>query len=112
MTVSASLQQSHLWRKKKVPSLTENMHLARNPEDTAYQYAQWLLDVGDGKFTAGDSSTLLSEEKQCGNTVESFLEATYPGVAHVKASDPLLDTQFSKQTILCVTMMWILSIVK
>ena len=70
VTVSASLQKSHLWRKIKVLSLTENMHLARNPENATYMYAQWLLDVGDGKLTAEDGSILLSKEKWCGDTVE------------------------------------------
>ena len=75
VTVSASLQKSHLWRKIKVLSLTENMHLARNPENATY--AQWLLDVGDGKLTAEDGSILLSKEKRCGDIVESLLEVTY-----------------------------------
>ena len=42
-------------------SLTKNMCLARNPENATY--AQWLLDVGDGKLTAEDGSILLSKEK-------------------------------------------------
>ena len=99
VTVSASLQKSHLWRKIKVLSLTENMHLARNPENATY--AQWLLDVGNGKLTAEDGSNLLSKEKWCGDTVESLLEVTYPGVAHVTAADPLLDAWFGEHTILC-----------
>ena len=99
VTVSASLQKSHLWRKIKVLSLTENMCLAGNPENATY--AQWLLDVGDGKLTAEDGSILLSEEKRCGDTVESLLEVTYPGVAHITAADPLLDAWFSERTILC-----------
>ena len=99
VTVSANLQKSHLWRKIKVLSLMENMRLARNPENAIY--AQWILDVGNGKLTAEDGSILLSKEKQCGDTVESLLEVTYPGVAHVTAADPLLDAWFGERTVLC-----------
>ena len=33
--------------------------------------------------------------------MESLLEVTYPGVAHITAADPLLDAWFSERTILC-----------
>ena len=84
-SVATSLQRSRLWRGIKILSLTENMRLSRNPEDV--NYAEWLLNIGDGKLTAEDCSITLSANKKCGDTVQSLIDATCPGISHIVPSE-------------------------
>ena len=98
-TVAACLRRSYLWADIKTLTLTENMRLARNPDDA--DYAEWLLKVGDGKLTAEDGSILLQEDKRCGNTVQSLIQAIYPGIHQIIASNLNQDQWFCDRTILC-----------
>lgn len=74
------------------------MCLARNPEDV--EYATWLLKVGNGQLTAEDVYILLSNDKKCGDTVDSLIQAVYPGISQLSVADNLHDQWFSDHTIL------------
>ena len=97
-TVGACLLRSPLWSNITVLHLTKNMHLAKNPEDV--EYATWLLKVGNGQLTAEDGSILLSNDKKCGDTVDSLIQAVYPGISQLSVADNLHDQWFSDCTIL------------
>ena len=83
-TVASCLLKSFLWRNIKVLHLTQNMRLSTDPDDAAY--ANWLLEVGNGKHTADDDSILLSDDKKCGDTVESLIHCIYPSIRSMNPS--------------------------
>jgi hypothetical protein len=78
--LSASLRNSYLWRHIKVYFLHQNMHLDCTPESEAW--AQYLLDVGAGKNSNAEGYVTLPQDMRCGDSLDSLIDAIYPGIAH------------------------------
>jgi hypothetical protein len=70
--------------------LKKNMHLDQTPESEAF--AKYLLEVGAGKNSNPDGTITLYPEMHCGDTVDSFMDAIYPGIAGVQNQMPILKT--------------------
>ncbi|XP_076884566.1 uncharacterized protein LOC143533780 [Bidens hawaiensis] len=63
--VNASLSSSHIWSNCKVLRLTKNMRLTVgcHPSDfqEAYQFANWLLELGEGKLGGHNDGNSIIE---------------------------------------------------
>jgi PIF1-like helicase len=64
-TVAASLQRTSFWKDVKVLHLTQNMRLlgqsermTRSEHSRAVEFADWLLQVGDGRVDLPDSQQI------------------------------------------------------
>jgi PIF1-like helicase/Helicase len=80
--VGACLQRSVIWKELSILKLTINMRLGQDP--TERNFAQWQLDVGDGKHTDDDCNITLPEYFRCAeNTLDSLVETIYPGIGHL-----------------------------
>ena len=76
--VNVSIQRSHLWEHVKLLYLHQNMRLDRGSAD-AQQFAQWLLEVGQGQNMIHDTQIRLPEHMTV-DDVESLIDSIYPGV--------------------------------
>ena len=93
--VAASLCRSGLWRSIQVLHLRVNMRLGQNAENA--EFAEWLLNVGNGIDLAEDNSIHFPEHMKCPeNTLDSLIQAIYPDLA----TRVLEDAFFLERTIL------------
>jgi hypothetical protein len=92
--LDASLRKSKLWRHVKMYFLKKNMRLDQTPESEAF--AKYLLKVGAGKNSNPDGTITLYPEMRCGDTVDSLIDAIYPGIA--EGAKP--DAYFKDRTLL------------
>ena len=92
--LNASLRNSRLWRHVKMFFLKKNMRLDQTPESELF--AQYLLKVGAGKNSNPDGTVTLYPEMRCGDTVDSLIDAIYPGI--VQGEKP--DDYFKNRTLL------------
>lgn len=77
--VGACLQCSSLWPDITILSLTQNMQLGDDPEES--DFAKWQLDVGHGRHTSQEGDIILPERIRCPeNTIESLIQAIYPDI--------------------------------
>jgi hypothetical protein len=85
--ISASLCRGKLWKDVEVHYLVKNMRLDRTPESD--EHAKWLLDIGAGRnYVEGTERVEIPEDMCCeNNTVESLIEATYPGIGQGHKED-------------------------
>ena len=78
--INASLQKSRIWRHVQLFHLTQNMRLVQSPENTAF--AQWLLDVGEGKGLSPEKTISLPRTMITPhNTLQSLTNLIYPDIA-------------------------------
>ena len=70
-----------------------------NTSQEEKDFAQWIIDVGHGRHTNLDCSTLLPERMRCGKNVASRINALYPGLATL-SQNARNDQYFLDQTIL------------
>ena len=61
----------YLWRNTHVYHLTENCHVINSSENATF--AQYLLDVGHGRYTETDGSITLPPGMHCSDTVEDLI---------------------------------------
>ncbi len=94
--IQACIQRSSLWQNVQILHLKENMRLGQTAADR--EYASWLQSVGQGLNTAPDGSIQLPPHMRCGNTVQSLIDAVYPGIRDPAAHLP---RYFMDRTILC-----------
>ena len=94
--ISASLCRGKLWQDITVHYLVQNMRLEQTADSA--RHAQWLLDIGSGS-NMDESETVEIPENMCcdGNTVESLISATYPGIGEGHKDDKY----FLDRTLLC-----------
>ena len=76
--LEASLRNSKLWRHVKVHFLRKNMRLDRTPESDVF--AKYLLDVGAERNSNPDGTVTLPAHMRCGDSVDSLIDAIYPGI--------------------------------
>ena len=62
--VNATVQRSYLWEHVEVLSLRQNMRLQQDGQD-AWDFAQWLLDVGHGHNHINESKVQFPEYRIC-----------------------------------------------
>jgi PIF1-like helicase len=78
--VGGCLQRSPMWRSITVLHLHQNMCLNTAVEAEA-NFAQWQLDVGQGKHTDEHGNISLPDLFRCReNTIDSLIDAIYPGI--------------------------------
>ena len=78
--VGGCLQRSPMWRSITVLHLHQNMRLNTAVEAEA-NFAQWQLDVGQGKHTDEHGNISLPDLFRCReNTIDSLIDAIYPGI--------------------------------
>ena len=78
--VDACIQRSQLWDHIDILKLQENMRLSVADPDTQ-GFAQWLLDVGNGRNMAGETqSEIKVPESMHAQDMEALIESIYPGV--------------------------------
>jgi hypothetical protein len=92
--LEASLRNSSLWAHVKMHFLKKNMRLDLTPESELF--AKYLLDVGAGRNSNPDGTVTLYPEMHCGDTVDSLIDAIYPGIA--EGAKP--DDYFKDRTLL------------
>jgi len=93
--INASLQKSRIWRHVQLFHLTQNMRLVQSLENTAF--AQWLLDVGEGKGLSPEKTISLPRTMITPhNTLQSLIDVIYPNIA----IQPKPDSFFLDRTIL------------
>jgi hypothetical protein len=99
--IGLCLQRSVLWKKVEVLHLTQNMRLGgpdARQEDK--DFANWLLDVGNGKLTdAAHNIKLPDIMKLPSNTVQSVIDTIYPAISTIPANHNH-DKFFLERTIL------------
>lgn len=80
--VSSSLCRSPLWSHVQVLHLTENMRLSQADQEKK-DFAQWLLEVGEGGHTDSASNLEIPEQfLATGNTVDNLIASIYPGITN------------------------------
>ena len=72
----------------------KNMCLDQTPESEAF--AKYLLEVGAGKNSNHDGTITLYPDMCCGDSVDSLMDAIYPGIAE----GPKPDAYFKDHTLL------------
>src|ERR1700735_1360657 len=65
--------------------LKQNMCLDDTPESDLF--AKYLLEVGAGKNSNPDRTVTLYPSMLCGDTVDSLIDAIYPGIAQGEKPD-------------------------
>ena len=96
--VGQCLQRSRLWKDIKVLKLKENMRLENSTQEEK-DFAQWLLDVGHGQRINAEGHQLLPDHMKCGESVDSLLDALYPGITVLDPKENN-DDYFLERTIL------------
>jgi hypothetical protein len=96
--INASIRKSRIWRHIHVFHLTQNMRLTRSPENVAF--AQWLLDVGEGKGLSPNKTISLPPNMIIPlNTLDGLINLIYPNIA----TQAMPDNFFLDRTILATT---------
>ena len=99
-TVGACIQRSVLWGPITVLHLHQNMRLNTTVE-AERQFAQWQLEVGQGKHTDEGCNILLPDYMKCReNTVDCLIDTIYPGISTLMISIGHLAMYFSERTVL------------
>jgi hypothetical protein len=81
--VRASLRHSPLWRHTRVYHLTQNMWLLNGADPEVEQFAQWLLQIGQGTNTNPDATVPLPPDMLCNSPsgdVKDLIDEIYPTV--------------------------------
>jgi ATP-dependent DNA helicase PIF1 len=86
--VHATINSSYLWRKCKVLTLNQNMRLqiSSNPDENREiaKFAQWILDIGDGKVGVAEDGEYIVEIPQDllinshSNPIGDIIDEIYP----------------------------------
>jgi ATP-dependent DNA helicase PIF1 len=86
--VHATINSSYLWRKCRVLTLNQNMRLqtSSNPEENQEiaKFAQWILDIGDGKVGVAEDGEYTVEIPQDllinshSNPIGDIIDEIYP----------------------------------
>ena len=76
--VDATIQRSRLWDSIEILRLHENMRLDATTAD-AKQFAEWLLEVGNGTNT-GDDGQVQLPDSMCTESIDSLIASIYPGI--------------------------------
>jgi hypothetical protein len=76
--VQSCLQKSPLWGNTHIFHLSRNMRLEDTPENVLF--AQWLIEVGEGKHLDEAGMLTLPPSMKCGDDLESLMKAIYPEI--------------------------------
>jgi hypothetical protein len=78
--VKACLSSCHMiWSQVTVLHLKQNMRLEALPEDQ--EFANWLLQIGDGKHTAADGTMELPAGMACADSnIDTLINSVYPDI--------------------------------
>lgn len=88
--VHATINSSYLWRRCKVLTLNQNMRLqfSSNPDENQElaKFAQWILDIGDGKVGVAEDGEYIVEIPQDllinshSNPIGDIINEIYPNL--------------------------------
>ena len=100
-TIKHSINKSHLWRKFKVLSLTENMRVRACGDPQLKAFDDWTLSIGDGTTDAPDiPGTMISTEitpnssknsNSEGQAMQDFCQKMFPNIEKNLSVDGWLD---------------------
>ena len=76
--VNATVQHSYLWEHVEVLSLQQNMRLQQDGQD-AWDFIQWLLDIGHGCNHINESKVQFLEYMQA-ESANSLIASIYPAI--------------------------------
>lgn len=83
--IAASIQRSYLWPHIEILRLRRNMRLEQDPG--AWDFSEWLLDVGHGRGANDDGSFRLRDGMQC-PSLQFLLDFIYPGLSSPEPPPP------------------------
>lgn len=87
--VGASLSRSSLWLHTRVLRLTVNMRLAQDSSPEAQEFAKWLLDVGHGRNSIGESGEMLLPAYMNAGNLDALIQYIYGDIGtHTDAPPP------------------------
>jgi ATP-dependent exoDNAse (exonuclease V) alpha subunit len=95
------MQGSYLWQGVRVLKLKQNMRLGGpNASDEDKEFAQWLLEVGQGRNSDNDGNIKLPiNMKLPANTQDALIQEIYPGLQMIQTGEEN-DQYFLERTIL------------
>jgi len=98
--VNASIKRSYLWSHFEIFKLTKNMRLSclssnRIEQQKVEEFAQWILDIGDGKMSSNDGEEMIKIPSDL-----LLLKGDDPREAIVKSTYPDLLNNYQQQKFL------------
>lgn len=101
--IAACLKKSPLWPSIRTLKLTENMRIRNDPN--AAQFAQWLLELGEGRnFKPGSTELIEFPAHMKVENLNELFSSIYPDLDALDVRNPnseALSLYFKERTILC-----------